>query len=250
MIELIVVFCFFAFLMEVIDSSIGMGYGTVLSPLLLALGIQPLIVVPSILISQAIGGLVASIRHQFLGNFDIKKRDSRDYKTVVAITVLGLLGTVIGCFVAFNIPKFYLKTYIGLIVLLMGTLMLLNKKMKFSYYKMYLVGLFASFNKAVTGGGFGPVTTGGQVVSGNGLKSSVGVTTASEVLVCLIGFFIYVFINGFDGLLISFVLCVGAFIGALVGPLITKKLDQKTCRVVVSVFMLVLGLYTILKVIL
>ncbi|MCK4232918.1 hypothetical protein KAX75_00695, partial [candidate division WOR-3 bacterium] len=52
-----------AFCCEYIDSSLGMGYGTILSPVLIIMGFDPLIVVPSILLSQAVGGFTASIFH-------------------------------------------------------------------------------------------------------------------------------------------------------------------------------------------
>ena len=49
----------FAFVCEYIDSAIGMGYGTILSPLLIIMGFDPLVAVPAILLSQAFGGLSA-----------------------------------------------------------------------------------------------------------------------------------------------------------------------------------------------
>ena len=39
----------FAFGCEFIDSSLGMGYGTILTPSLLILGFDPLLVVPAVL---------------------------------------------------------------------------------------------------------------------------------------------------------------------------------------------------------
>jgi uncharacterized membrane protein YfcA len=52
--------------MEFIDSALGMMYGTVLSPLLVIMNYSVKIVVPSLLISQAVGGFVASWRHHRL----------------------------------------------------------------------------------------------------------------------------------------------------------------------------------------
>ncbi|HUU87629.1 MAG TPA: hypothetical protein VMX17_07735, partial [Candidatus Glassbacteria bacterium] len=96
MIELIIFLFVLALIMEIIDSGLGMGYGTVLSPLLLMSGIGALVVVPSILISQAIGGFVASIFHNKFKNADLMpKKDkemSRDLKIVGIITVLGMIA--------------------------------------------------------------------------------------------------------------------------------------------------------------
>ncbi|HHR85253.1 MAG TPA: sulfite exporter TauE/SafE family protein, partial [Candidatus Acetothermia bacterium] len=51
------------FLGELLDSSLGMLYGTILSPVLIIAGYDPLVVVPSILITQALSGFVAAIGH-------------------------------------------------------------------------------------------------------------------------------------------------------------------------------------------
>jgi len=55
---LIVTVC--GLVMEVVDAAIGMGYGTILAPVLLMLGFDPFQVVPAVLISQPVGGLLAS----------------------------------------------------------------------------------------------------------------------------------------------------------------------------------------------
>ena len=48
-----------AFLCEYMDSSLGMGYGTILTPVLMILGFSPLDVVPCLLLSEALSGTFA-----------------------------------------------------------------------------------------------------------------------------------------------------------------------------------------------
>ena len=60
-----------AFLCEYIDSSLGMGYGTTLAPLLLILGYNPLQVVPAILFSELISGLSAAFFHHRFKNSNL-----------------------------------------------------------------------------------------------------------------------------------------------------------------------------------
>ena len=54
---------FLALMAEIMDSGIGMMYGTLLCLLLISAGYDPLLVVPSVLISQALGGAIATVRH-------------------------------------------------------------------------------------------------------------------------------------------------------------------------------------------
>lgn len=52
-----------AFVCEFIDSSLGMMYGTILSLVLILAGFDPLLAVPSILLSQATWRFSASVFH-------------------------------------------------------------------------------------------------------------------------------------------------------------------------------------------
>jgi len=69
--------------------------------------------------------------------------------------------SIIAVFIAINIPK----TYIRILVVFMGAVLLLNKTFTFSWQKMMAVGIFSAFNKALSGVGFGPVVTGCQIIS-------------------------------------------------------------------------------------
>ena len=189
-VEMFLLLLSFAFVCEFIDSSLGMGYGTILTPSLLILGFNPLLVVPAVLLSQAIGGLSASIFHQQFENVDFRKGSS-DLKVVFYITGLGIIATIVAAIFSINLPKFYLKSYIGILVLAMGILILLNRAFTFSWRKMIAVGLLSAFNKGMSGGGFGPVVTGGQILAGRDHKAAIGVTTLAEAPICICGFFTY-----------------------------------------------------------
>lgn len=270
MLESILLVVILALVMEAIDSGLGMGYGTVLSPLLLAFGFSPLLVIPSVLLSQAIGGLSASILHHRYGNaeFSVKTTNvkkiagklkehgfvgcvrngfSRDAKIVLMITVLGVIATIIGALVAVNIPTWLLKGYIGVLVLVIGLLLVSKTTFRFSWGKIVGLGIVASFNKGISGGGFGPVTTGGQVVAGNEQKSSVGCTTLAEAPICIVGFLTYVFTRGLPGYELLFALCIGAFVGAVIGPSITKRMDSKKLKIVLGLLIILEGSWTLIK---
>jgi len=73
MIEIILILIASSLIMEMIDSSIGMMFGTLLTPILILVGYNPVHVIPAILLSQALGGFIASIRHHKLKNADFTK---------------------------------------------------------------------------------------------------------------------------------------------------------------------------------
>ena len=71
-IHLSIVIIVLAFVCEYIDSSLGMGYGTTLTPLLLIMGYNPLQIVPAILLSELFTGLSAAFFHHKLKNSNFK----------------------------------------------------------------------------------------------------------------------------------------------------------------------------------
>lgn len=179
-----------AFICEYIDSSLGMGYGTILAPVLIIMGFPPLVAIPALLLSQAFGGFTASVFHQQFKNVSFNF-NSKDFKIFLIISGFGILATIFAAIIAINLPKKALQTYIGALVVVMGVIVLLNRRYKFSWNKMVGLGIVSAFNKGISGGGFGPVVTAGQIIAGQGPKAAIGVTTLAEAPICLVGFFTY-----------------------------------------------------------
>ena len=152
---------------EYMDSSLGMGYGTTLTPLLLVAGFEPLQIVPAVLVSELITGLAAGWMHHRDGNVDFL-RDARARRTVLHLTALSAGGAIAAVFVAVSISKFLLGVFITAIVLAMGVIILLtrNRQIRYRSGSILAVGAIAAFNKGLSGGGYGPLVTAGQVVSG------------------------------------------------------------------------------------
>ncbi|MHA1794229.1 MAG: sulfite exporter TauE/SafE family protein [Promethearchaeota archaeon] len=71
-----------AFTCEYMDSSIGMGYGTTLTPVLLFLGFEPIQIVPAILLSEFITGASAGILHVLYKNIRIGHEIVQENKQV------------------------------------------------------------------------------------------------------------------------------------------------------------------------
>ena len=55
--DLIILIVVIAFICEYMDSTLGMGYGTTLTPLFLIFGYKPLEIIPVVLLSELITGL-------------------------------------------------------------------------------------------------------------------------------------------------------------------------------------------------
>ncbi|MDO8643213.1 MAG: sulfite exporter TauE/SafE family protein [Candidatus Woesearchaeota archaeon] len=267
----LIIIGFVALVMEMVDAGMGMGYGTILTPVAIAAGYEPAMIVPVILLSQAVGGFTASLFHHRLGNVNFKPKTANpkriakalrklgvvesfkqgfthEFKGTLMLTLLGVLATFGGAVIATKLPGTALKVYIGALVLAMGLLLIFKKKpWVFSWKKMLGIGVLASFNKGATGGGFGPLATGGQVVIGNDHKKAIGSTTLAEAPICLTAFLTYIGLQGIPNVPLLIAACVGAMLGAPLGALCTKKLNETKMKKSIAVAMVLLGLWTLLK---
>lgn len=187
--EWVLLAVFFAALAgEYIDSSMGMGYGTTLTPLLLLGGFEPLQIVPAVLLSELVTGLAAGWMHQRDGNVDFL-HDPRARRTALLLGSLSGVGALSAVWLALSISKFWLGLFITAIVIAMGVVILATRRRTLPYHAggIVVVGAVAAFNKGLSGGGYGPLVTAGQVVSGLPARQSVAITSLAESLTCLIG---------------------------------------------------------------
>lgn len=239
-----------AFFSEYIDAALGMGYGTILTPLLLILGFKPLEVVPVVLFSQFLASLTAGFLHHRFGNVDFR-RGSLHLKIALGLTLSGIAGALVAVFVAINIPQLVLELYIGLMVLAIGVVMLVNmhKDYGFSWKKIIGLGLIAAFNKGISGGGYGPVVTGGQILSGVDEKNAVGITSLAEGLICVVAVLIYFITKSVRSWkLVPYVL-IGSITSVPFSVATVRKLDTRVIRIAIAVLTILLGIATLFTVV-
>ena len=240
-----------AFACELVDSTLGMGYGTTLTPVLLALGYEPIEIVPAVLFSEFITGVSAGFFHHEFGNVDLRP-GTRDFKVAAVLTTLSTLGVILAVFVAVNIPSWVVKLYIGTIVLCLGLLLLKQKEreMPFSWRRIGGLGFLAAFNKGMSGGGYGPVVTSGQVLSGIRGRNAVGIASLAEGITSIVG--VVVFLS--SGTSIPWQLAPSLLLGAIasvpISAYVVSRIPVGRLTLLIGGLSTTLGSYTLLRLIL
>ena len=237
-----------AFFCEFIDSSLGMGYGTTLTPLLLILGFEPLQVVPAVLFSECVSGILAAFYHHNLRNVTFHTR-TIDSRVALVLSLFSIVGTLAAVILAVKLPPEVIKVWIGVIVVSMAVIILitLNSKPRFSWGKIMLLGSVASFNKGMSGGGYGPVVMGGQILSGIGVKNAVGITSLAEGLTCLIGLILFLLLKPDINLSLAPWLMGGAILSVPFAANTVKRISENSMKLIVAAVILILGILTFLK---
>ncbi len=238
-----------AFISEYLDSGLGMGYGTALTPILILMGNSPLAVIPAILLSQLFTDIAACITHHKLGNVDFKI-NSVDFKAALLLGIVSSIGVIIAVIIALKIPKWMLTLYIGLLVLAMGILIIITikKPVRFSWNKIIGLGFLASFNKGISGGGYGPLVMGGQILSGVSPKNAVGITAFAEAITCFVGFMIYLVMGKFIDWRLIGLLCISAIPAVPIAGLTVKFIPADKLKFSAGVLIIILGICTLFKV--
>jgi uncharacterized membrane protein YfcA len=248
-----------SFVFETLDSAAGMGFGTALAPLLFVLGWAPLQVVPALLATEAATGLLAGALHQEFRNIELSWRPpNAAAKSLFLIAGLGAGGAVASAAVAYfavPLPEKVIKTYVAILVLLMGAVILLHHWIKpHKTYRPQRLSFFAALagvNKGLGGGGFGPVITLGAVFSGVIEKSATGIATLAEGCVAASAIITFLAI-GAAGVEVDLSLLpslwLGAFPAGVIGPYVVRVLPNRVWRYVIPVYAVGVAAMTLVNV--
>lgn len=240
----------FAFIAQMIDGGIGMGYGVSLTSLLLTIGFGSAMASALVHLSEIFTSLVSGISHFYFGNFD--------KKIFIYLVIPGVIGGVAGVFgaVAFQDASF-IKPIVSTILLALGILIIIKflskKDFLIEEYKTprvrYLLplGFIAAFIDAIGGGGWGPISTPVLVIKNADPKKVIGSVNFAEFFVTLaISVSFLIALPKIDWKIVG-VLVAGGIIAAPLAAFITKRMPQKTLGVAVGFLIVFLSIRTILK---
>lgn len=249
--EFFIVVAVVGFLAQLIDGTLGMGYGVTSSTLLISLGLAPAIASASVHFAEVFVTLVSGAAHFRLGNarMDI----------FAPLAASGIIGGIVGAYFLVNIPNKPISLAVGAILLAMGFVILyrfLSGKIKmrepskkYSSKKLSVLGFFAAMIDAIGGGGWGPICTPALVVRGAEPKHAVGSVNLAEFFVSLAITITFVVLLGFERfrLDIAALLLVAGIIAAPIAAYATKKLPHKTLGILVGIVVMALSARIIAK---
>ena len=225
-----------------------MGYGTILTQVLLLIGFRVESIVPTVLLSELLSGFAAAFFHHEVRNVDLSLR-GRDFGPAMILVVGSVLGVSGGVFLSLNIPNDALTIVVGCIIMLSGlfVVLLATKAIRYSRPRMILLAAVASFNKAVSGGGYGPLMTSGQILSGVQGKAAVGITAFAEAFTCLIAASLFLLRGGGIDFRLFVPMCAGALLSVPFSVFAISKANEGILRRVIGLLTLALGALTIYK---
>lgn len=228
------------FLAQLVDGSLGMGYGITSSTVLLFIGLSPAAASASVHIAKIGTGASSGFAHHRFGNVD--------WQVARRIALPGAIGAFVGAVLLSGLSTassrpvsssllFLLGIYV-LIRFLKGGLRPLRKgvpRLRF----LIPVGLVGGFVDATGGGGWGPVATPALLADGRLAPNRVvGTVSASEFIVAIAASLGFFFGIGVAGVRLDYVvaLLVGGLIAAPIAAYMVRHLNPRLLGVVVGGF--------------
>jgi uncharacterized membrane protein YfcA len=112
---------------------------------------------------------------------------------------------------------------------------------------MVLLSAIASFNKAVSGGGYGPLVTSGQILSGVQSRASVGITSFAEAFTCMVAVTFFIIRGGWINLELLIPMIAGALSSVPFAVFAINKANEDHLKIIIGVLTMVMGGLTIWK---
>ncbi|PTF57987.1 sulfite exporter TauE/SafE family protein [Staphylococcus chromogenes] len=237
----ILIFALAGFVAQLVDGSLGMGFGASSSSILLTFGITPAIVSATVHFSQIATTFVSGTSHL--------KFDNVHKPTMWRLALPGAVAAFIGAALLSNIHGEVIRPYISLFLLSMGIYILYQflfkrnhpehssglqrLKRRFTIPQGFIAGLL----DAMGGGGWGPVNT-PILLSSKKLEPRyvIGTVSASEFFVTLSASISFIIFLGFGninwGTVIA--LALGGVLAAPIAAYLVKILPVNILAICVS----------------
>jgi len=231
-----------------IDYSLGMGHGTLVSPVLFVFGFDALQIIPAVLASEVLAGVVAGVLHQRFANIDLGRR-TQDFAIVRVAVPFGVIAAVAGAAAAVGMDGRAGDVVLGVVVLIAGGFVIAGRGRlgSFSLRKAGVLGAAAGTVKALVGGGYGPALTGGQIALGRPGRNAVGVTTVSEAAVALAGFAVFAVLHGAPNWDLVLALSIGALLATPAAAWTVRLVPDRGLTAAVGVTACAFGLIALLR---
>jgi uncharacterized membrane protein YfcA len=236
--EGLVLVAIIGFLAQLVDGSLGMGFGVTSATLLATIGMSPAIASATIHVAKIGTGTAAGLSHWRFGNVH--------WRAALMLALPGAAGAFVGALVLSYVAAEVAAPWVALILFVLGCVVLartvVGRAPAVRLYSPRLrslgtLGVVGGFVDSVGGGGWGPVTT-STLMAANQLPPNkvIGTVSAAELVVAFgstIGFLLALGAHSvpFDATL---ALLVGGVLAAPIAAWAVSRLDHRVLGALVG----------------
>lgn len=244
-----IVFALIGFFAQIVDGSLGMGFGVISSSVLLAQGIPPALASASVNAAKLPTTGTAAISHLVHKNLD--------WNFVRALSIFGAAGGVIGAILLTSLKGAILAIIVNLYLALMGILIIWRgitnvAPRLISQNRTRTIGFTGGLIEGI-GGSWGPIVTTSLLGSGAESRYAIGSANFAEFVVSLAVFIAFVLAfalghwQGGSDWQTTFIPVLGLVLGGLpaaaFGGWLSKRAPRRPLTIAVGCLALGIAIY-------
>ena len=240
---------FFVFLVigifaQLVDSTLGMGYGATSTSFLLSFGVPPAISSMSVHVSEMFTTGASAISHYKFKNIN--------KKLVLNLLVPGVIGSIAGAYLLADvIDGKTIKPFIAIYMIILAVLIILKglKKniQKKKTKRLGILAIFGGFMDSIGGGGWGPIVTSTLMGQGRDPRYTIGSVNTAEFAIAFASGITFMLFDGIQGWQVIAGLILGGIIAAPIGAYFVNKIPRKPITILVGILLILLSLNTLSK---
>lgn len=231
------------FFAELVDGSLGMGFGVTNASFLISIGLTPVAASAGVHTAEIATSLASGASHFRLGNVD--------RRSLLWLAVPGCVGGVVGAVALSNIDPAGSRPLVALFLAFMGALIVWRalrrrerRAREFSASRTSGVGFVAATLDAFGGGGWGPVATPSLILQGSvDPRKAVGTVNLAEFFVTCAITATFFLLLGFAGIPWEYVaaVAIGGVAAAPIAALLVHKIPTRSLGEIVGALLIVLN---------
>jgi len=234
------------FLAQIVDGSLGMGYGVTSATVLLSAGISPAAISGSVHTAEVFSSAASGYSHYKFGNVN--------KKLFKALVIPGVIGAAFGAILLTwlgNTNAVWLRGLLACYTLFLGVKFLINAfrknkaQKKFKHYSA-LAGA-GGFLDSFGGGGWGPLVTTTLINKGRSPKYVIGSVSLTEFFITLASAFTFFTLLGVSHWQVIVALMIGGVIGAPIAAKLAGKMPRKTAFILLGVLVIIWSVRILVK---
>ena len=244
----LILIAFAGFFAQLVDGSLGMGYGVTSTTLLLTVGLAPALASASVHLAEIGTSGLSGVSHWRLGNVNVR--------VLLLLGAPGGIGAFLGAVVLSNLSLDAARPMVSVVLLALGGVILLRflhgrrvaatraaleagdpsaiavpvRAIGSRRWALIPLGFVGGFLDASGGGGWGPVTTSTLMAASRMQpRKIIGTVSGSEFIVSIcasVGFLLALGTAGIDAGIVAMLLLGGAIAAPLSAWLVSRLNDQ------------------------
>jgi uncharacterized protein len=239
-----VIFLLIGIFAQLVDGTLGMGYGATSTSFLLSFGVSPVVSSMSVHVAEIFTTGASAISHYKFKNIN--------EKLVLQLIVPGVLGSVTGAYLLAdvidgNAIKPYIAAYMMILAIVIILKGLRKKIVKKETKKIGILAVFGGFMDAVGGGGWGPIVTSTLMGRGGNPRYTIGSVNTAEFAISFASGITFILFDGISGWRVIAGLVIGGVIAAPLGAYLVNKIPRKPITVLVGLLLIFLSMRTLIK---